>query len=121
MSVINDNKIMEEAIERFSREFPAKFLAGQRRYKDSMLDKDCLAEALPEVYDLVSYLVAESIKKRRTLELMHSLRYFFDMNAEKPEMATFYEIINLLSPKPLATKMPVVVVVDPNGQEQMQL
>ncbi len=115
---LSDDLILVEAIGKFNEEYPAKFLAGQKKYATPLLDKDCLAEALPEVYDLVSYLVAEGMKKRRALELAKEI-YSRLGGAEflmQKDFEILMELIDLLSPKPLAVKKTIWQNGPPEGE-----
>lgn len=99
-----DIQILDIAITRFNKEFPEKFTLGMRRYSSPIWEKDCLAEAIPEVYDLISYLTVEREKKNRVYQLVVQLRDHYLNNYNNIGNDKWNELEQLLSPKPLATK-----------------
>ncbi len=99
---LTDEAVLQYIIKKFPRELEDKFRAGMAKYNSPLLEKDCLAEAIPEVKDLVVYLAGAQLQKERVWELIEANEDLFHVDGEA--YGVFNELKKLLEPKPLAKK-----------------
>jgi len=100
---MTDEDILKELIESVPAQLEAKFRAGMAKYKEPLIEKDCLAEAVPEALDLIVYLTAAEIQKRQAHYLVKRIQ-----GRSMQDDRLLRELETLLEPKPLATKKPTV-------------
>jgi hypothetical protein len=97
---ITDEQVLARAVTLFNEEFPPKFIAGGKKYTSPITDKDCIAEAKQECYDLWAYLTAEEMRRERAHKLAQGLRN----SADNHSASEWDSLISLLEPKKLAVK-----------------
>lgn len=100
---LTDEQVLDHIINEHPAALAAKFRDGMRKYSTPLIEKDALAEAIPEVQDLVVYLSAATLQKKRAFELFAQLKWKL-WSQEDDEMWT--ELEGLLEPKRLAVKKP---------------
>lgn len=105
---LSDEQILDYIINEHPAALAAKFREGMRKYSTPLIEKDCLAEAIPEVQDLVVYLSAATLQKRRAAELARILHGYHLLKGELPPGidSKWLELLDLLEPKRLAVKKP---------------
>lgn len=102
-----DLEILHDATGKFCTEFPAKFKRGMEQYTTPITDKDCLAEAEQEVFDLWAYLQAERTRRDEVKSLIQKAQYSLCKPLEPGCIPTFgllEQALALLETKPLAQK-----------------
>ena len=96
---LTDEQVLKHITDTFPAELEAKFRAGMAKYSTPLIEKDCLAEAIPEVKDLVVYLTAAKLQKTRAFVVFCLLkRKLWSMEDDE----LWIELEDLLRPKPLA-------------------
>jgi hypothetical protein len=98
---ITDEQILERAVSEFNEKFPAKFREGMRKYSSPLAEKDCIAEAKQEIYDLWAYLTAEEMRREQAHKIAIDL---WERRDHKMTDDKWEALFNLLEPKKLAQK-----------------
>jgi len=100
---LTDEQVLDHIINTHPPALAAKFRDGMRKYPTPLIEKDCLAEAIPEVQDLIVYLTAATLQKERAAELVEILYHHYT-DGVPLEHVCWEELKNLLAPKKLAVK-----------------
>lgn len=95
---LTDEQVLAHITTNVTPGIEKKFRDGMAKYSSPLIEKDCLAEAMPEVFDLVVYLAAAKLQRDRVRELVEQL-YTHGSRED-----WWQELRALLEPRPLAVK-----------------
>lgn len=101
---MTDEDVLRYAKFKFDTEYEKKFRDGMAKYSTPIFEKDGVAEAFPEVWDLISYMAVATLQKSRTYSMLMRLLIEYPFLAENK---TFKELMDLVDKKQLAVKKAV--------------
>ena len=101
---LTDEQVLSHIKENILPSIEKKFRDGMAKYTSPLIDKDCLAEAMPEAYDLVVYLAAAELQRKAAYTLAMRLQQESKLGYVHLTANTINELLDLISPRPLAQK-----------------
>jgi len=99
---LTDEEVLNHIKSSVLPDIEKKFRDGMAKYSAPLIEKDCLAEAIPEGFDLVIYLAAAQLQKARAYALVLEARARTQDLYPSACNKIWDELLSLLGYKPLA-------------------